>query len=168
MHARVADYEPEAWQHHAYGRRQFFDWGGAGPVEELPYFRRYMVISMKDPEVAWWTPRGLLTDCPPYGTGSLDRDFDINPAGVDSYRAKDSAVALTLWRMGEVMIHDRNRFERVYDLTERIAPAELIYEACARTERFMMLKNVARRRRDRGTYRAGRVQGGPARASYRS
>ncbi len=179
LHARVADYEPEAWQHHAYGRRQFFDWGGwlaVRPMEELPYFRRYMVDSLHDPEVATWVKEhsGLLNEMRAAlrDEGPLsNRDFDMSSRKrVDSYRGrKDSAVALyTLWRMGDVMIHDRNRFERVYDLTERIAPAEFIYEANAHeTERFMMLKNVAFDgiRGDRGTYPVpGAYKVGPARA----
>lgn len=179
LHARVAGYEPEAWQHHAYGRRQFFDWGGwlaVRPMEELPYFRRYMVDSLADSGLAAWVKdhavlldemRQALKDEGPLS----NRDFAMDSRKrVESYRGrKDSAVALyNLWRMGDVMIHDRNRFERVYDLTERIAPSDLIYEASAHdTERFMMLKNVAFHglRDDRGTYPVpGAYKAGPARA----
>ncbi len=55
LHARVQDYEPEAWQQHAYGRRQFFDWGGwlaVRPMTELPYFRRYMQDYADHPQPA--------------------------------------------------------------------------------------------------------------------
>ena len=178
LHARVADYEPEAWQHHAYGLRQFFDWGGwlaVRPMDELPYFRRYMLDNREDPQLAAWLRdhAGLLTEMRHAlrEEGPLsNRDFAMDArTRVESYRGrKDSAVALyNLWRIGDVMIHDRNRFERVYDLTERIAPAELIYEASAHdTERFMMLKNVAfdGLRDDRGTYPIpGAYKVGPAR-----
>ncbi|MFA5594294.1 MAG: crosslink repair DNA glycosylase YcaQ family protein [Trueperaceae bacterium] len=179
LHARVAGYEPEAWQHQAYGRRRFFDWGGwlaVRPMEELPYFRRYMVDSVKDPAMSAWLKDhpGLLDEMRTAlrEEGPLsNRDFDMSSRKrVNSYRGrKDSAVALyNLWRMGDVMIHDRNRFERVYDLTERIAPTEFIYEAPAHdTERFMMLKNVAFNgiRNDQGTYPVpGAYKAGPARA----
>jgi uncharacterized protein YcaQ len=64
----------------------------------------------------------------------------------DSYRGrKDSAVALYyLWRVGEAMVHHRERFERVYAPTEAIAPAHLLEEASdAETDEFMRRKHVA-------------------------
>ncbi len=179
LHARVADYEPEAWQQHAYGRRLFFDWGGwlaVRPMEELPYFRRYKVDSAKAPDFLAWDAAhpGVLDEMREIlrSEGPVsNRDFEMKARKrVDSYRGrKDSSVALyQLWRTGEVMIHDRVRFERVYDLTERIAPPELITEASVHdTERFMMLKGVAFDgiRDDRGSYPVpGALKVGPARA----
>jgi uncharacterized protein len=85
----------------------------------------------------------------------------------DSYRGrKDSALALYyLWRMGEVMVHHRERFERVYALAEAVAPAELLYEAGdAETDAFMMRKLVAFHGLDvmlPGTGLIGRLMGGP-------
>ena len=155
LHARVADHQPEAWQHQAYGRKLFFDWGGwlaVKPMSELPYFRTYMRAEAESAHFAAWADAhaGLMSEMrqTPRGEGLLsNRDFEMTARKrVDSYRGrKDSAVALyNLWRTGEVMIFDRNRFGRVYDLTERMAPAELIYEASTRdAERFTMLKNVA-------------------------
>ncbi len=57
-----------------------------------------------------------------------NRDFEMaTRTRTQSYRGrKDSALALYyLWRTGEVMTHHRNRFERVYALSESVAPAEL-------------------------------------------
>lgn len=155
LHARVDGYEPEAWQEPAYSQRQFFDWGAwlaVRPMHELPYFRTHMLEAAAAPRQREWAGthaalldemRQVLRDEGPVS----NRDFDMkNRRRVDSYRGrKDSAVALYyLWTVGEVMIHSRNRFERTYDLTERIAPAELIREATAEeAERYMMLKNVA-------------------------
>jgi uncharacterized protein YcaQ len=47
---------------------------------------------------------------------------------VDDYRGrKDSALALHyLWRIGEVMVTRRERFERVYALAEAVAPREAL------------------------------------------
>jgi hypothetical protein len=63
-----------------------------------------------------------------------------------SYRGrKDSALALYyLWRTGEVMTHHRENFERVYALTEKVAPAHLI-RACSEAEadRFLVKKEIA-------------------------
>lgn len=155
LHARVAGYEPEGWQRKAYDERKFFDWGGwlaVRPMDELPYFRRYMIDAASHPVHAEWARehaavlaemREVVRDQGPVS----NRDFETAARKrVNSYRGrKDSALALYhLWRTGEVMIHGRNRFERSYDLTERIAPAELIYEAPAdEVARFMMLKGVA-------------------------
>ena len=155
LHARVADYKPEAWQVKAYGERKFFDWGGwlaVRPMNELPYFRTYMLESARHPYYADYIKentellnemRQIVREEGPVS----NRDFEMNNRKrVSNYRGrKDSSVALYhLWRTGEVMIHGRNRFERIYDLTERIAPPEFIYEAPPHdTERFMMLKNVA-------------------------
>src|SRR3981081_2113814 len=63
-----------------------------------------------------------------------------------SYRGrKDSALALYyLWRTGEVMTRHRERFERVYALTERVAPPHLICEAGdSETDRFLVKKEIA-------------------------
>src|SRR5690554_1135591 len=155
LHARVDGYEPEAWQEPAYSQRQFFDWGAwlaVRPMDELPYFRTHMLEAAAAPRQREWAGthaalldemRQVLRDEGPVS----NRDFDMkNRQRVDSYRGrKDSAVALYyLWTVGEVMIHSRNRFERTYDLTERIAPAEFITEKPAHeVERFMMLKGVA-------------------------
>lgn len=155
LHARVVDYTPEGWQQPTYIERKFFDWGGwlaVRPMEELPYFRTYMAAAAQHPHHADWATehaellnemRAVVRERGPVS----NRDFAMASRNrVNSYRGrKDSSVALYhLWRTGEVMIHDRDRFERSYDLTERIAPAQYIREAPEHeTERFMMLKNVA-------------------------
>ncbi len=155
LHARVAGYQPEGWQALSYGERRFFDWGGwlaVRPMEELPYFRSYMREAARHPELVSWAEthagvldemRAVLRERGPVS----NRDFETKErARVSSYRGrKDSAVALYhLWRVGEAMISGRERFERSYDLTERIAPAELVREAPRdEAERFMVLKAVA-------------------------
>jgi uncharacterized protein YcaQ len=50
---------------------------------------------------------------------------------VDNYRGgKDSSLALHfLWRIGDAMIFRRDGFERVYALTEAVAPPELLRES---------------------------------------
>src|SRR5690606_5094980 len=57
---------------------------------------------------------------------------------------KDSSVALYyLWRTGEVMTHHRVNFERVYALTERVAPSHLVYESDeAEADRFLVRKEI--------------------------
>lgn len=75
-----------------------------------------------------------------------NRDFKMETRKrTDSYRGrKDSSLALYyLWRTGEVMTHHRENFERAYALTEKVAPAHLIYESDeAEAERFLIKKEV--------------------------
>src|SRR6266699_4309554 len=76
-----------------------------------------------------------------------NRDFDMaSRTRTQSYRGrKDSALALYyLWRTGEVMTHHRENFERVYALTEMVAPASLIRESDeAEADRFLIRKEVS-------------------------
>jgi uncharacterized protein YcaQ len=49
-----------------------------------------------------------------------------------------------LWRTGEVMTHHRENFERVYALTETVAPAHLLRESDeAEADRFLIKKDVS-------------------------
>jgi uncharacterized protein YcaQ len=64
----------------------------------------------------------------------------------ESYRGrKDSALALYyLWITGEAMTHHRENFERVYALTETVAPAHLIRESDEEeADRFLVKKEVS-------------------------
>lgn len=74
-----------------------------------------------------------------------NRDF-VGLSRVNNYRGrKDTALALYyLWLTGELMIHHRERFERVYDLRERVVPPELdfIAEESA-AEQFFAQKIIA-------------------------
>src|SRR6478672_9222154 len=136
LHSRVLDYTPGLWEDLAYGQRQFFDWGGwlaVRPMDELPYWRvvmhrerdgapdcdsRIHKMAHEHAEAiaemrAVLRERGTVTN----------RDFAMaTRTRTQSYRGrKDSALALYyLWRTGEVMTHHRERFERVYALTEAV------------------------------------------------
>lgn len=135
LFCRVLDYRPEYLEQQAYEKRAFFDYGGAlflYPIEELPYWQPHM-DHWKQPTNRWG--RFLVENAPlveeiraqlrergPLG----NRDF--NGSGrVQSYRGrKESALALyALWITGQVMVHHRERFERVYDLRERVVPAHI-------------------------------------------
>ena len=159
LHSRVLDYTPGMWEEVTYGQRQFFDWGGwlaARPMDELPFWRVVMrrerddhggdsrIAAMgREHAEAVAEMRAILRE---RGTVS-NRDFEMaKRARTESYRGrKDSALALYyLWRTGEVMTHHRERFERVYALTEAVAPAELIREASDEaTDRFLITKDIS-------------------------
>ncbi|TAK12655.1 MAG: winged helix-turn-helix domain-containing protein [Anaerolineae bacterium] len=156
LHSRVLNYKPAMWEEGAYQKREFFDWGGwlaVRPMDELPYWRVVMrrekqghtgVAKIgREHAAAIKEMRAVLRE---RGTVS-NRDFEMAArTRTQSYRGrKDSAVALYyLWRTGEVMTHHRENFERVYALSEAVAPAHLMSEAGdAETDRFLILKEVA-------------------------
>ena len=156
LHSRVLDYTPGLWEDLAYQQRKFFDWGGwlaTRPMDELPYWRvvmrrerdsgsRMRAIA-SDHADAIAEMRAILRE---RGTVS-NRDFAMaTRTRTQSYRGrKDSALALYyLWSTGEVMTHHRERFERVYALTEAVAPAHLICERDeAETDRFLIAKEIS-------------------------
>jgi len=160
LHSRVLDYTPGMWEDVTYRQRKFFDWGGwlaVRPMDELPYWR---VVMRRESEGgpdhdsrirkmahehadAILEMRAILAE---HGTVS-NRDFAMaTRTRTQSYRGrKDSSLALYyLWRTGEVMTHHRENFERVYALTETVAPAHLIRESDeAGTDRFLIKKDVS-------------------------
>jgi uncharacterized protein len=156
LHSRVLDYTPGMWEDLAYGQRKFFDWGGwlaVRPMDELPHWRvamrrerennARMLGIAQDHADAIVEMRAILREL---GTVS-NRDFAMaSRTRTQSYRGrKDSALALYyLWLTGEVMTHHRERFERVYALTEAVAPAHLIRESgAAEADRFLITKDVS-------------------------
>ena len=87
--------------------------------------------------------RGVLRS----GREVSNRDFAMRDrTRIDDYRGrKDSALALHyLWRVGEAMVVRRERFERVYALTEAVAPAWALREVDeAEAEDVLFRKAVA-------------------------
>ena len=159
LYSRVINYKPELWENAAYNQRKFFDWGGwlaARPMDELPYWR---VVMHRERDGGYGDPRlrqmakehakaivevrAILKDRGTVG----NRDFEAaDRKKTQSYRGrKDSALALYyLWRIGDVMTHHRERFERVYALTENVAPKELIYEKTQdEADRFLVKKEIS-------------------------
>ena len=139
LHSRVADYAIDDWAILTYERHHFFEWGGwlaVRPMDELPYFR---VLMRREREKGHWLEverdhhdaieemRALLRS----GREVSNRSFEMSDrTRIDHYRGrKDSALALHyLWRIGEAMVARRERFERVYALTESVAPASALRE----------------------------------------
>jgi uncharacterized protein YcaQ len=158
LHSRVLEYTPGLWEVLAYERRLFFDWGGwlaVRPMDELPHWRvvmhRERAGDSGDPRIrrmahdhaaAIEEMRAILRE---RGTVS-NRDFaPATRTRTQSYRGrKDSALALYyLWRIGDVMTHHRENFERVYALSEAVAPPGLLGESeAAEVDRFLIRKEV--------------------------
>jgi uncharacterized protein YcaQ len=159
LYGRVLDYNPGMWENLTYKKRKFFDWGGwlaVRPMDELPHWRVVMRRE-RDGEQRWSRMprmarehakaieemRALLRE-----RGTVrNRDFQMSTrARTESYRGrKDSALALYyLWYTGEAMTHHRENFERVYALTEAVAPAHLIRESDEEeADRFLVKKEVS-------------------------
>lgn len=154
LHSRVLDYMPEYLHQVAYQERQAFDYGGwlaMYPMSDLPYFRLHMSRRAHEEYVAYFVKghkellkhvREELRRRGPLG----NRDFDGKRMEQWSYRGrKETAVALfDLWLSGELMIHHREGFERVYDFRENIAPKEFDYIASEEeAEKFFARKAIA-------------------------
>jgi uncharacterized protein YcaQ len=159
LHSRVLDYKPGMWEDLTYEKRKFFDWGGwlaVRPMDELPHWRVVMRRE-RDGEQRWSRMpklahehaeaiaemRALLRE-----RGLVkNRDFQMTTRKrTESYRGrKDSALALYyLWYTGEIMTHHREGFERVYALTEAVAPANLVRESDEEeANRFLVKKEVS-------------------------
>ena len=154
LHSRVLGYKPEYLYQVAYKERQFFDYGGwlaMYPMEELPYWRVHMEKRSHDKRIEGFVlhheelfeqVRAELRARGPLG----NRDFDGNHIGFWNYRGrKDTSLALfDMWLSGELMMHHRNGFSRVYDFRENVAPKKFDYLASEReAETFFARKNVA-------------------------
>ena len=140
LHSRVADYAIDDWATLTYERREFFEWGGwlaVRPMEELPYFRVAHAPRARAGPLARGRTRPPRRDrgdarrcCAPVARSATASSTMRDRTRIDHYRGrKDSALALHyLWRVGEAMVTRRDRFERVYALTEAVAPASALRE----------------------------------------
>ena len=153
LHSRVLGYKPDYLYQVAYQEREFFDYGGwlaMCPMSNLPYYRVHMErrkhhkrvenFMLSNPEL-FERVRQELRVRGPLG----NRNFNGN-AVVGNYRGrKDTALALfDMWLCGELMIHHREGFERVYDFRANIAPGEYDYVANDKeAEDFFLRQNIS-------------------------
>ena len=154
LHSRVLEYKPEYLYKVAYDQRQFFDYGGwlaMYPMSDLPFWRVHMEKRSHDKHIEGFVlnheplfeqVRAELRKRGPLG----NRDLNGNKVGAWNYRGrKDTSLALfDMWLSGELMMHHRNGFDRVYDFRENIAPKEFDYVATEKeAEEFFARKAVA-------------------------
>ncbi len=138
LFSRVVDYKPQHLTQVMYKERKFFDYGGGlfiYPMSELPFWRVHMEKRAhgKRVEDFVFTHGGLfeamreeIRQRGPLG----NRDVDGKAVSWNYRGRKESSLALfDMWLSGELMIHHRERFERIYDFRENIAPPELDYTA---------------------------------------
>jgi uncharacterized protein YcaQ len=143
------------------------------PMEMWPLMRRFM-----EPSHPWWGPiierdpaladrvMGQIRDRGPLGS----RDFEGTGAGVGMWNNLKPAKRMleALWSAGEVVIAGRQGFQRLYDLPERVLPADVL-AAPVPDEDEVLRRLVVRAVRARGALtEAGvvehwRLRGGTAR-----
>jgi uncharacterized protein YcaQ len=153
LHSRVLDYKPNYLYQVAYKDREFFDYGGwlaMYPMSNLPYFRVHMErrsrvkrlhgFVLANPNL-FEQVRAELRARGPLG----NRHLEGNHIGWNYRGRKDTSLALFyMWLTGELMIHHREGFERVYDFRENIAPKECDYVAGEKeAEEFFARKAVS-------------------------
>jgi uncharacterized protein YcaQ len=153
LHSRVLDYKPDYLGEIAYQDREFFDYGGwlaMYPMSDLPYFRVHMQRRSHEKRVEDFVlanpdlfeqVRAEVRTRGPLGNRSLDG----KRVGWNYRGRKDTSLALfDMWLSGELMIHHREGFERVYDFRENIAPKEFDYIASEKdAESFFARKAVS-------------------------
>ena len=155
LHSRVLGYKPEYLYQVAYRDREFFDYGGwlaMYPMRDLPYFRYQMENRAQNQYVKHYVGsehqhilehiRSELQTRGPLG----NRNFNGKRLATQSYRGrKETSVALfDMWLSGELMIHHREGFERVYDFRENMAPKEFDFVASeTESEDFFARKAVS-------------------------
>jgi len=152
LFSRVADYQPEHLNELLYTDRRFFDYGGLlqiYPMAELPYWKLHMARHLDE---EWYrdfaAAHGDLLDLvrSEIRTRGPIGHRDLKGESIASYRArKDTGLALVmLWRIGELMTAGRNRFDRLYDFADRIAPPDLLRPAATEAaESFFLQKSLA-------------------------
>ncbi|MBL8063203.1 MAG: YcaQ family DNA glycosylase [Anaerolineales bacterium] len=155
MYGRVLDYKPDLLYKMAYEKRKAFDYGGwlmMYPMHEFPYWQlhmqrraerglRYESFSHPPKDVIKFV-LDELREKGPLG----NRDIEGDAVKAWSYRGrKETSVTLFyLWLIGEVMITNRRGFDRIYDLRERVLPAEYDYAApVEEAEDFFGKKNIS-------------------------
>ena len=153
LHSRVLDYKPDYLYQLAYQDREFFDYGGwlaMYPMSELPYWRVHMErrrhhkrvenFVLSNPDL-FEQVRAELRSRGPLG----NRNFKGNAVGWNYRGRKDTSLALfDMWLTGELMIHHREGFERVYDFRENIAPKQFDYIVPDKqAEDFFIRKNIS-------------------------
>jgi uncharacterized protein YcaQ len=153
LHSRVQDYKPEHLYQVMYKERKFFDYGGhlhVYPMSDLPYWRVHMERRSHEKRVEDFVfshdglfdgVRAELRERGPLG----NRDFAGNAVGPNYRGRKDTALALfDMWLSGELMIHHRDRFDRVYDFRENVAPRQFDFVASEQeAEDFFVRKSIA-------------------------
>jgi uncharacterized protein YcaQ len=131
--SRLGDYDPR-WLDELLAEGALFEyWGHAAcflPIEDYPLFRRRML----EVPFSWWDSHRWLEENRDLADAILERirstgglrsaDFEGGqkpPGGWWNWKVEKLALE-HLFALGELMIARRDKFQRVYDLRERVMP----------------------------------------------
>lgn len=154
--SRLGAYEPH-WLDELLAEGQIFEyWSHEAsflPIEDYPYYRRMMLDGLSR---QWRYVREWVAENQVQASAMLDHvrvngpvrsaDFartDGQKAGWWNWKFEKMALEM-LYTTGDLMIARRERFQRIYDLRERVLPAWSDDQApsLAETRRFMALRAV--------------------------
>ncbi len=152
--SRVAGCQPGMLDELQHEQRRFFDYGthlDVYPMAELRHWRLHMLRRAAEPQRMEFAGshqpllaavRKLIAERGP----SLNRDITGNAITRQYRGGKDTSLALYhLWLTGELMTAGRRRFERYYDLTNRVVPPEHdVQETPEIAEDFLARKTLRR------------------------
>jgi len=107
------------------------------PIETFPFYRRAMAAYRARHEApgSWAAEHvelldrvlGAVREAGPLASRHFARPVGPRPEAWAWWGGKPERRALDhLWSRGDLMVLRRDGFERIYDLTERVAPAELV------------------------------------------
>ena len=165
MASRVGAHDPAAFERLLYRRRAGFEyWGHAAsflPIDSyrwfLPRMRRMAATTR-----GWWA--GVRTEHAELYPKVLARIAEQGPLAASAFRETDAGPRGTWWDwapakhvledlfdQGVVLVHDRVRFERRYDLAERVLPPGLDVSVPSEPEAAVALTVLAARALGVGT-----------------
>ena len=133
--SRLGDYRP-AWLDELLAEGALFDyWSRAAsflPIEEYPLYRRLMLDRITWQERTWqpWmhahaqlieTLLARIRDHGPVRSAEFARPGTAGSSAWWNWTDEKTALE-GLWMRGDLMVADRHRFQRLYDLRERVVP----------------------------------------------
>lgn len=135
--SRLGQYDPALFDELYYPDGHLMEyWAHAAafaPIETLPHYRRGMaVFREKYGEPGTWAHRerelvervlATIRERGPLSSRDFERPDGPRPEPWEWYGGKPDRQALEyLWTVGDLMVQRRQGFQRVYEVTERIAP----------------------------------------------
>jgi len=131
LFSRIGDYQPVWLDQHLAQGRLFEYWAHAAcflPIEDYPNFRSFMLAGMHNylarsfAEDNQAVPEAVLERIRVEGPlRSADFESDKGPGGWWNWKIEKRALEYWFSR-GELMVARREKFQRVYDLRERVLP----------------------------------------------
>ena len=131
LFSRIGDYQPSWLDQHLAEGRLFEHWAHAAcflPIEDYPFSRSFMLAGLRNYFSHSFAEenRGMLdgvlerirTEGP---LRSADFESDKGPGGWWNWKIEKRALEYWFSR-GELMVARREKFQRVYDLRERVLP----------------------------------------------